>query len=134
MPPVNKNQPSGGLRTIQLLRTMPLLCRLTALYHCLQVLLTRRLDLFLYCTEDIRDQSNAMLLEKQVRLHYAFRALVVGLIAAVCLLFGAASLTPPPATLFDTGPDPVPRIVRIMPAGTRKKRALGREVKTAPVS
>ena len=65
---------------------LPLLLWLTALYHCLQVMMTRRLDINLLSPDDIRKKSEKVLTEKQRKLQWAFWMLVTGLIAALILL------------------------------------------------
>ena len=64
---------------------LPLLCWLAALYYSLQVMLTQYLDLYLHSPEDIRKKSEAVLVDKQQHLQYAFKALSLGLIVAFLL-------------------------------------------------
>lgn len=64
----------------------PLLLWLVALYFCLEVVMTRRLEVNLHSPSDIRDQSTSLLLEKQRYLAGAFGLLGIGLVAAFGLL------------------------------------------------
>lgn len=65
---------------------LPLLLWVTALYLCLQVMMTTRLDINLHSPDDIRKKSESVLNEKQGRLRWAFWTLVIGLVAALMLL------------------------------------------------
>ena len=65
---------------------LPLLFWLTALYHCLQVMMTKRLDINLLSPDDIRKKSEKVLTDKQRKLQWAFWTLVIGLVAALMLL------------------------------------------------
>jgi hypothetical protein len=65
---------------------IPLLIWLYALYNCLYVMMTQKLNLNLHCPDDIRAESQAVLKEKQNALTWAFCLLALGLIAATVLL------------------------------------------------
>lgn len=68
---------------------LPLVIWLFGLYYCLDVVMTKRLTLYLHSPSDIRAKSTELLLEKQGRLEWAFWCLTLGLLAAfVLLLFG----------------------------------------------
>ena len=64
----------------------PLVCWLLALYFCLRVMMTSRIDVFLDSPSDIREQSSAVLEEKQRQLLKAFGFLAAGLLLVVVLL------------------------------------------------
>ena len=64
----------------------PLLLWLVALYVCLEVVMTRRLDVYRHSPSDIREKSTQLLLEKQRELEWAFRLLALGLLVAFGLL------------------------------------------------
>ena len=59
---------------------------LLALYFCIEVVMTRRLDIYLHSPTDLREKSTALLLEKQRSLQWAFYLLAVGMIVAFLLL------------------------------------------------
>ncbi len=65
---------------------LPLLLWVSALYLCLQVMMTTRLDINLHSPDDIRKKSESVLNEKQGRLRWAFWTLVIGLVVALMLL------------------------------------------------
>lgn len=68
---------------------LPLLIWLLGLYQCLDVVMTRRLTLYLHSPTNIRTKATELLLEKQRRLERAFWCLTGGLLAAFgLLLFG----------------------------------------------
>ncbi len=64
----------------------PLVFWLIALYFCISVMMTSRIDVFLDSPSDIREQSSAVLEEKQGQLLKAFGFLAVGLLLVVVLL------------------------------------------------
>jgi hypothetical protein len=62
---------------------------LFGLYYCLDVVMTKRLSIYLHSPSDIRAKSTELLLEKQRRLEQAFWCLTGGLLAVFgLLLFG----------------------------------------------
>jgi hypothetical protein len=65
---------------------IPLIFWLVALYHCMQVLMTKRLYINIHSPDDIRQKSENVLLEKQASLHWAYGSLSLGIIAALLLL------------------------------------------------
>ena len=68
---------------------VPLVLWLFGLYYCLDVVMTKRLTLYLHSPSDIRTKSTELLLEKQGRLERAFWCLTGGLLVAFgLLLFG----------------------------------------------
>ena len=68
---------------------LPLVIWLFGLYYCLDVVMTKRLSIYLHSPSDIRTESTELLREKQGRLEWAFWCLTLGLLAAfVLLLFG----------------------------------------------
>jgi hypothetical protein len=68
---------------------LPLVLWLFGLYYCLDVVMTKRLSIYLRSPSDIRAKSTELLLEKQGRLERAFWCLTLGLLTAfVLLLFG----------------------------------------------
>lgn len=54
---------------------VPLLFWLFALYHCLLVMMTKRLTINLHSPDNIRSQSGKILMEKQKSLQWAFWSL-----------------------------------------------------------
>ncbi len=64
----------------------PLVFWLIALYFCISVMMTSRIDVFLDSPSDIREQSSAVLEEKQGQLLKAFGFLAAGLLLVVVLL------------------------------------------------
>lgn len=65
---------------------LPLLTWLIALYLCLEVLMTRKMEIFLHAPEHIRGQSERLLQDKQRRLQGSFWLLFAGIILAFLLL------------------------------------------------
>jgi hypothetical protein len=65
---------------------IPLIFWLVALYNCIDVALTRRIDVYMHSPEDIREKSLALAAEKQRSLQWAFWLLTLGLLAAFALL------------------------------------------------
>jgi hypothetical protein len=65
---------------------LPLLAWLLALYSCLSVMKTREDTLNLYSPEEIRDNHERTLKEKQLHLMDAFWRLTIGLILAIALV------------------------------------------------
>ena len=65
---------------------IPLIFWLVALYNCIGVALTKRIDVYLHSPEDIREKSLALAAEKQRSLQWAFWLLTLGLLAAFGLL------------------------------------------------
>lgn len=64
---------------------LPLLIWLAAIYSCIGVVMTRKLELHLYSPEDIKQKATALVLEKQRQLRWGFWLLVIGLIASFVL-------------------------------------------------
>jgi hypothetical protein len=64
----------------------PLLIWLLALYLCVEVAMTERLNVFLHSPGDIREESTSLILEKQRYLEWAFWLLAIGVLAAFGLL------------------------------------------------
>jgi ABC-type amino acid transport system permease subunit len=64
----------------------PLLLWLFALYFCIVVVMTQRLEINLHSPSDIREKSTSLLLEKQRYLMWAFWLLAIGLLSAFGLL------------------------------------------------
>ena len=65
---------------------IPLLFWLAALYSCLQVMMTRRLDIILCSPDDIRKKFTEVLLEKQSSLKWAYWLLTIGIFFFLFLL------------------------------------------------
>jgi hypothetical protein len=65
---------------------IPLIFWLVALYNCIDVALTKRIDVYMHSPEDIREKSLALAAEKQRSLQWAFWLLTLGLLAAFALL------------------------------------------------
>jgi hypothetical protein len=65
---------------------VPLIFWLVALYNCIDVALTKRIDVYMHSPEDIREKSLALAAEKQRSLQRAFWLLTLGLLAAFGLL------------------------------------------------
>jgi hypothetical protein len=65
---------------------IPLIFWLVALYNCIDVALTRRIDVYMHSPEDIRERSLSLAAEKQRSLQWAFWLLTLGLLAAFGLL------------------------------------------------
>jgi hypothetical protein len=65
---------------------IPLILWLVALYNCIDVGLTKRIDVYMNSPEDIRQKSLALAAEKQRSLQWAFWLLTLGLLAAFGLL------------------------------------------------
>jgi hypothetical protein len=65
---------------------IPLIFWLVALYNCIDVALTKRIDVYMHSPEDIREKSLALAAEKQRSLQWAFWLLTLGLLAAFGLL------------------------------------------------
>ncbi len=70
----------------KVLFVLPLVCWLIALYFCISVMMTSRIDVFLDSPSDIREQSSVLLEEKQGHLLKAFGFLAAGLLLVVVLL------------------------------------------------
>ena len=70
----------------KVLFVLPLVCWLIALYFCISVMMTSRIDVFLDSPSDIREQSSVILEEKQRLLTKAFGFLAAGLLLVVVLL------------------------------------------------
>ncbi len=70
----------------KVLFVLPLVCWLIALYFCISVMMTSRIDVFLDSPSDIREQSSIILEEKQGHLLEAFGFLAAGLLLVVVLL------------------------------------------------
>jgi hypothetical protein len=66
---------------------LPLVLWLLALHSCLQVMMTKRLDINLFSPDDIRSNYNQVLRDKQKHLKSGFWELTIGLIVAFLLLF-----------------------------------------------
>jgi len=64
----------------------PSLLWMIALYHCLQVMMTKALEVRLDSPTDVRDRTTELLREKQRYLELAFWWLFGGLLAAVLLV------------------------------------------------
>lgn len=64
---------------------VPLLFLLISLYHCLKVMMTQQLDIYLRSPDDIRKKSQQVLKEKQNSLQYAFWNLAIGLVSMLIL-------------------------------------------------
>ena len=64
----------------------PLVFWLIALYFCISVMMTSRIEVLLDSPSDIREQSSAVLEEKQGQLLKAFGFLAAGLLLVVVLL------------------------------------------------
>ena len=64
----------------------PLVFWLIALYFCISVMMTSRINVLLHSPSDIREKSSAVLQEKQGQLLKAFWFLAVGLLTVVVLL------------------------------------------------
>lgn len=65
---------------------LPLLLWLIAFYLCLEVLMTRKMEIFLHSPEHVRGQSERLLAEKQRRLQWSFWLLFAGIVLAFLLL------------------------------------------------
>ncbi len=65
---------------------LPLLLWLIAFYLCLEVLMTRKMEIFLHSPEHVREQSARLLAEKQRRLQWSFWLLFAGIVLAFLLL------------------------------------------------
>ena len=61
---------------------LPLLIWLGSIYCYICVVMTRKLEVYLYSPEDIKKKSIAFMLAKQRQLKWGFWLLVVGLVAA----------------------------------------------------
>ena len=72
--------------TVKLLFIAPLLLWLWAVYNCLCVMMTERLDINLHSPDDIREQSRSQLILKQRNLQAAFWLLAAGLFIALLLI------------------------------------------------
>ena len=70
----------------KILFVLPLVCWLIALYFCISVMMTSRIDVFLDSPSDIREQSSVLLEQKQGLLTKAFGFLAAGLLLVVVLL------------------------------------------------
>lgn len=65
---------------------IPLFFWLIALYHSLEVMMTKRLDINLLSPDDIRQKSEKMLLEKHSSLQCSYWTLTIGVLIAILLL------------------------------------------------
>jgi hypothetical protein len=65
---------------------VPLLFWLISVYSCLQVMMTKQLEVNLRSPDDIRQTSETVLKEKQKNLQSAFWTLALGLVVAFLLL------------------------------------------------
>ena len=65
----------------------PLVFWMASLYLCLEVMMTRKIYIFWNSPDDIRNKSAQLLQSKQRQLTGAFWMLVVGMLAALALLF-----------------------------------------------
>jgi hypothetical protein len=73
-------------REVKFLFIAPLLLWLGAVYNCLHVMMTQRLDINLSSPDDIREQSRSQLIAKQKSLRWAFGLLAAGLVVALKLI------------------------------------------------
>ena len=71
---------------VKLLFIAPLLLWLGAVYNCLRVMMTQKLDINLRSPDDIREKSQSQLSEKQRSLQKAFWLLAAGLVTALVLM------------------------------------------------
>lgn len=71
---------------VKLLFIAPLLLWLGALYNCIRVMMTQRLDVNLRSPDDIREQCRSQLIAKQKSLRSAFWQLAAGLVIALLLI------------------------------------------------
>ena len=67
---------------------------LGAVYNCLRVMTTQRLDINLYSPDDIREESQSILKNKNTQLCLAFWMLTLGLITALVLFIIRSVLYP----------------------------------------
>jgi hypothetical protein len=78
--------PDGLALAQKVIFMTPLLLWLFALYFCIVVVMTQRLEVNLNSPSDIREKSTSLMLEKQRYLVWAFWLLALGLLAAFALL------------------------------------------------
>jgi len=78
------NPTAMPLRQI-ILFAIPLLVWLGSIYCCICVVMTRKLEVFLYSPEDIKQKSIQFVLEKQRQLKWGFWLLVIGLIMVLAV-------------------------------------------------
>ncbi|UCE05014.1 MAG: hypothetical protein JSW07_15520 [bacterium] len=64
---------------------IPILTWLISLYCCIQVVMTRKLEIFLHSPDNIKEISTQLVLEKQRQLEWGFWLLAIGLILAFVL-------------------------------------------------
>jgi hypothetical protein len=64
---------------------IPLLVWLGSIYCCIGVVMTRKLEVFLYSPEDVKQKSIQFVLEKQRQLKWGFWLLVIGLMVVLVL-------------------------------------------------
>lgn len=67
---------------------IPLLVWLGAIYCCVAVMMTRKLAVFLYSPDDIREKSLKLVLTKQRQLQWGYWLFVIGLVMAMGLFIG----------------------------------------------
>ena len=67
---------------------------LGAVYNCLRVRMTQKLDINLHSPDDIREESQSILKNKNTQLCLAFWMLTLGLIAALMLFIIRSVLYP----------------------------------------
>jgi len=70
----------------KILFVAPLILWLIALYFCVEVAMTERLNIYLHSPTDIKEESISLMLEKQRYLEWAFRLLALGVLTAFGLL------------------------------------------------
>lgn len=64
----------------------PLIFWMASLYLCLEVMMTRKINIYWHSPDDIRNTSAELLQSKQRQLTVAFWALVLGMFAGLALL------------------------------------------------
>jgi hypothetical protein len=65
----------------------PMMLWLLALYLCIAVVMTKKLEVFVNSPSDVREKSMQMLLQKQRQLQWAMILLAAGLVGAFMLFF-----------------------------------------------
>ena len=70
---------------LKMLFFIPLMFWLIAIYFCIQVVLTGKMEVFLHSPDDIKQKSLNFTLEKQRRLKWGFGFLAAGMLAAFVL-------------------------------------------------
>ena len=65
---------------------LPLLLWLIALYLCVQVVITRKLTIYLHAPENIKQTSEKLIMEKQKYLEWGYWLMAAGLVLAFGLL------------------------------------------------